>query len=168
MNTASLLALLQLTATILTSHAPTQATVNLASNIVQLVTQASAPINFAVPRNDSMWPDMKDLLYAPYISAPGQWSNLNSSVRILPEYTSFGDLNRDGSDDAAVIVNRPTTDGTPNYFLAAMLNQGGIMFNIADFPLGKNLNFASHTITAGVAQLNNDSYWLLGNTLLRK
>ena len=106
--------------------------------------------NFQVPPNDSVWPNIKDLSNAPYIIGPGQWSQLsrNGPTSAAGKYTSFGDLNHDGSDDAAAIVNRPTASGTPNYFLAAMLNQGGIMFNIADLPLGTSLNIASHTITA--------------------
>lgn len=174
MNTSALLALLQAAAAVLAfaqSHAATasptltQSAINFGSNTVQIVTQAAAPIDFQVPPNDSVWPNIKDLSNAPYIDGPGQWTHLGATVQLLPEYTSFGDLNNDGMDDAAAIVDRPTASGAQNYFLAAMLNQGGIMFNIADFPLGSNLDIASHTISNDVAWLNSDRYELLGNTI---
>ena len=142
-----------------------QSTVNLGSNTVQLVTQAAAPIDFPVPQNDSIWPNAKDLLRAPYLNAPGHWSPLGSAVQLMQADTSFGDLNQDGLDDAAVIVDRPSA-GAAHYYLAAMLNQGGILFNIADYPLGSSLTVATHTISNGVAWVNGTGYRLLGNTLL--
>ncbi len=172
MNITSLLALLQAAAAVLTfaqSHAPSAAfaeqAVNFGSNAVQLVTQAAAPINFSVPANDSIWPNIKDLLGAPYIDGAGHWTRLGSTVQLIQEDTSFGDINHDGMDDAAVIVNRPSADGAPNYYLAAMLNQGGIMFNVADFPLGASMNIASHTVANGIISLDGAHYGLLGNTI---
>lgn len=182
MNPASWLALLQAAAALLTfasgrmnlsasSTALAQSAVNFGSNAVQIVEQATAPIGFQVPPNDSFWPDIKDLSNAPYIDGTidgvNDWTQLGSAVTLLPNYTSFGDLNHDGVDDAAAIVERPSADGTANYYLAAMLNQGGIMFNIADYPLGTTLNIASHTITSDIAWLNNSSYELLGNAWIK-
>jgi hypothetical protein len=105
---------------------------------------------------------------APYIDAPGHWTRLGNTIQLFTGDTSFGDLNHDGLDDAAVIVNRPSSNGTPNYFLAAMLNQNGIMFNIADFPLGTNIDIASHSIVQGTILLNSNSYELLGNTIIKE
>jgi len=174
MNTASLLALLQAAASVLTlaqAHnakpAFMQEAVNFGSNAVQVVTQAAAPVSFAVPQNDSIWPNAKDLVNAPYIDGSGRWVRLGPTVQALFEDTSFGDINHDGFDDAALIVNRPSAGGTPNYFLAAMLNQGGILFNIADLPLGPGLTVTSHSIASGTIFLNGNAYSLLGNTILK-
>ena len=120
-----------------------------------------------MPQNDSAWPNAKDLKNAPYIDASGHWARLGKTVELLDGNTSFGDLNRDGMDDAAVIVNRPLSNGTPNYFLAAMLNQNGIMFNIADFSLGTSINITSHSVTGGIILLNGDHYELLGNMIIK-
>jgi len=172
MNITSLLALLQAAASILTlaqSHTASvafqQEAVNFGSNAVQMVTQAAAPVGFQVPKNDSAWPNVKDLMNAPYIDTPGHWAPLGATVQGVFQYASFGDLNHDGVDDAAIIVNRPTANGTANYFLAAMLNQGGIMFNIADAPLGATINITSHAIASGTIILNGTHYTLLGNSI---
>jgi hypothetical protein len=174
MNITSLVSLLQAAASLLVlAQGPTATTafmqqaVSFGSHAVQIVTQAEAPIGFSVPQNDSVWPNAKDLMNAPYIDAAGHWSQLGKTVQLIPGDTSFGDLNHDGLDDAAVIVNRPSSDGTPNYFLAAMLNQNNIMFNIADFPLGTDINIASHSISGGMILLSNTSYELLGNTIIK-
>jgi hypothetical protein len=143
----------------------TQQAVNFGSNAVQVVTQAAAPIGFPVPQNNSIWPNVEDLVKAPYIDAPGHWVPIGQTVKPLFEDTSFGDINNDDLDDAAVIVNRPSSNGAANYFLAAMLNQGGIMFNIADFPLGPSVDITSHSIVGETVLLNNKSYKLLGNVI---
>ncbi|MDE2019204.1 MAG: hypothetical protein KGJ13_02535 [Patescibacteria group bacterium] len=173
MATATLMSLLQAAASLLLfaqGHAlpasSTQAIVNFGSNAVQLVTQAAAPIDFSVPQNNGIWPNTADLVQAPYLDGQGRWSRLGSTVQLIPADTSFGDLNGDGLDDAIVVVNRPTALGTSAYYLAAMLNQGGIMFNIADYPLGQGFTMASHTVRDGEAFVNGTGYRLLGNTLL--
>lgn len=172
MNPASLIALLQLAASVLVSAqnpkmvlTMRQQAVQLGSNTVQLVTQAAAPIGFDVPKNNSIWPTAKDLMDAPYVDGPGHWARFGSTVQPLLQYASFGDLNDDGADDAAVIVNRPSVGGRPHYFLAVMLNQGGILFNIADVPLGSTVNVASHSIANGAVLLDSRKYNLLGNEL---
>lgn len=174
MATTTLLSLLQAAAMMLTfaqTHplpaATSQSVVHVASNAVQLVTQAAAPIDFAVPQSNSIWPNLDELAHAPYLDAPGHWVPLGSSVQLVQEDTSFGDLNGDGIDDAAVVVDRLSASGAPNYYLAAMLNQGGILFNIADVPLGPRLDIASHTVRGGEIFLDNNSYQLLGNVLLK-
>ncbi len=175
MNITALLALLQAAASVLTiAQGPTATTafkqqaVNFGSHAVQAVTQAAAPISFSVPENTGIWPNTSELMSAPYIDAVGHWTRLGTTVQLVQEDVSFGDLNNDGVDDAAVVVNRPSSNGAANYFLAAMLNQGGIMFNIADISLGTSLNIATHSITAGVVVLNGDRYVLLGNAITRQ
>ena len=174
MNITSLLALLSAAASMLTlaqGHSATtafmQEAINFGSNTVQVVTQASAPIGFSVPKDSSIWPTAVDLANAPYIDTPGHWAPLGQTVTFLSDDISFGDLNNDKLDDAAVIVNRPSAGGVQNYFLAAMLNSGGIMFNIADFPLGTSIAVASHSISGENILLNGQSYKLLGNTIIK-
>jgi hypothetical protein len=97
---------------------------------------------------------------------------LGSGVTLLQQYTSFGDLNHDGADDAAVILAKPSTaggaEGGESYFLAAMLNQGGVMFDIAELPLGSTANINSHQIASGTIILGSNQYKLLGTDLLMK
>ncbi len=175
MNITSLLALLQAAASLLTAAQSPAATaaiqqgaVKFGNNAVQVVTQAAAPINFTVAKNDGIWPNISDLMRAPYIDAAGHWAPLGKTVRLVQKDTSFGDINNDGLDDAAVVVNRPSADGSANYFLAAMLNQGGIMFNIADFSLGTHANITSHSIKDGMMLLDGNRYELLGNVITKK
>jgi hypothetical protein len=140
--------------------------VNIAGNAIQIVTQATAQIPFTVTQNNSIWPNIDGLYNAPYRDAKGNWVRLGSTVSLLAQYTSFGDLNNDGFDDAAVIVNKPAADGNPRYFLAAMLNQGGIMFDIAELPLGKKININSHRVTSGQIIIDGKRYELWGNKII--
>lgn len=118
---------------------------------IQLAVQAQAlpKINFAIPKNDSIWPNITDLYNAAYLDANGNYEPQGIGVGLVGEDTSFGDLNGDGYDDAAVIVKRTDDSGNTVSALAAMLNQGGIMFNIADVPLGNNIQLFSHHIVQG-------------------
>jgi len=174
MVTTTLLSLLQAVALLLTAvqggkiatpAIQTQA-VNMAGNAVQLAAQVADPVGFTVTKNDSIWPNMKDLLNAPYRDANGKWIRLGASVQLIEGDTSFGDLNHDGLDDAAVVVKKQMADGSQNYFLAAMLNQGGILFDIADLPLGPNFEATSHKVaSSGDAVLNGRRYELVGDKL---
>jgi len=119
MNITPLLTLLQAAASLLVlaqGHTVTtafmQQAVNFGSNAVQIVVQSHAPIGFTVTKNDSIWPNVKDLANAPYIDAPGHWAPLGTTVQLITGDSSFGDLNHDGLDDAAAVVNRPSPDGT--------------------------------------------------------
>ncbi len=174
MATTTIAALLQAAFLLLTgiqggkmnmAPAAAQQAVNIAGNAVQIATQAEAPIGFAVAQNDGIWPNMRDLLNAPYRAADGAWVRLGNGVQLVQEDTSFGDLNHDGMDDAAVVVKKSMPGGTQGYFLAAMLNQGGIMFDIAEMPLGTNFAAAAHAIASGTAMLNGKHYQLIGNAL---
>ncbi len=174
MNLAALASLLQAATLLLTGvrgagsaivPATAQAVVNVAGNAVQIATQAMAPVGFPVVENNGRWPNMNDLLNAPYRDASGKWVRLGSSVQLMQEDTSFGDLNHDGVDDAAVVVKKITPLGSANYFLVAMLNQGGIMFDIAELPLGASFAASSHTIANDLVALNGKQYELIGNSL---
>jgi len=133
--------------------------------MTEIVEQAKNPVNFAVRENSSIWTNITDLLSAQYLDAKGNWVRIGSGVSLLSEYTTFGDLNNDGFDDAAVIVNKPGADGAPHIFLAAMLNRGKTLFNIADFPLGNSVHITSHQVTNGKIVLDGNKYELLGREL---
>jgi hypothetical protein len=166
MNTA-LTSLLQVTASflMLISHSP-KATpamqaqaVTLGGQVVQISTQAAANIPFIVPQNDSAWPNITDLEDAPYLepNSYGSWTRAGVGVEVISSSTSFGDINGDGFDDAVVLVEQNPADANPNFDLAAMLNQGGIMFNIADAPLGGSAQIYNHEIQNGVLTIDMQS-----------
>ena len=144
------------------------AAVHIGSKAVQTVVQETADIPFAITPNDSAAPTAKEVVNAPYRDAFGKWTKLGSSVKLMEQYLSFGDLNYDGSDDAAVVVNKPDAKGGAHYFLAAMLNQGGIMFDIAEAPLGSTINITNHRVASGEIVLDGAHYELLGEELLKK
>ncbi len=165
--------LLQLAASLLTGakNNPSPQIVAVAAQTIQLSTQALAfaqgQINFPVPQNASIWPTVAELQVAPYVDARGGYVQLGAGVQLDSATVSFGDLNGDGYDDAMVIVKRMKANGSTESDLAAMLNQGGIMFNIADTPLGDNVHVESHHIKNGEFILNTNHYVLLGNQLLK-
>ena len=177
MPTSTIVSLLQTTLVLLTglrgapqsrvAPAVAQQIVNVAGNAVQLATQAAEPVGFAVTPNDGIWPNARDLTNAPHRDVSGKWVRLGGTVQLMEADTSFGDLNRDGVDDAAVVVKKQMADGSQSYFLAAMLNQGGIMFDVAETPLGANFapDTATHSITANEAALDGKHYALVGNQL---
>ncbi len=174
MNIAAMLVMLQSAVSLLsfaqgsqTTPAMAQKAVDLAENAIQAVVQAKAPVNFAVKENDGIWPNVDDLLNAPYLDSNNSWVPLGRTVSLVTESISFGDINNDGLDDAAVVVNRPGTGGSANYFLAAMLNHGKILFNIADVPLGKSVNVDSHRIVDGKILIGGKKYELFGKELKR-
>jgi len=179
---AALFALLQVTASFLIGieHNP-QATpamqeqaVAVASRVIQIGTQAVAEIPFTVPQNNSAWPNIEDVMNAPYRNAQGGWAQVGQGVQVISSSTSFGDLNNDGLDDAVVLVEQSSATGPSHFALAALLNQGGILFNIADVPLGTSApDILSHSIQNGefVLATRNVSgatttteYMLLGNS----
>lgn len=167
-----MLALLQAAVSLLVSAQSSQATpammqnaINIGNHVVQTVVQANAKIDFVVPKNNSIWPNVNDLLNAPYLTAKGDWVRLSEIGSLAIEYTSFGDINNDGLDDAAVIVNRQGADGKPHYFLGAMLSQDNILFNIADFPLGDSIHISSHDILNGKIVIDGSQYELLGREI---
>ncbi len=181
---ATIALLLQLAASLLTgaehnaqmSLAAKQQIVAAASQTIQLSTQALAKIDFPVPQNTSVWPTAGDLAVAPYLDSVNKYVQLGESVQLIGSSISFGDINGDGLDDAMAVVQKTAPDGSTGYYLAAMLNQGGIMFNIADAPLGASVQVYNHQIqngnlVMGVSVGNQASstirYSLLGNQLIK-
>jgi hypothetical protein len=155
-----------------------QQSVALCGQVVQITTQAMAPINFSVVPNNGVFPTTSDLLNAPYLTAQGSYEQLapSSSVQLIEPDTSFGDLNGDGLDDAAGIVTQAVGNGTVRYALAIFLNQGGIMFNIADRPLGSGVTVYSHHVASGTVVIDMQvagaprrisTYQLLGNQIMK-
>jgi hypothetical protein len=161
------------------SQTATEQTIAIASRAVQLSAQAEAmpEIDFAIPPNNSTAPNIKDLLQTAYLGADGSYVPLGGSVALVQADNSFGDLNGDGLDDAMAIVERTDASGGTTFALAAMLNQGGIMFNIADLPLGSSLQVFSHNIIQGGDFVINmqtgdqpaatSTYYLLGDQLMK-
>lgn len=128
---------------------------------IQLAAQAGQVVPFDVPKNNSIYPNIKDLAQAAYRDANGHWVPVGSSVMLLGEYTSFGDLNKDGIDDAVVVIKKTSPLGQ-SYFLAAMLNQGGVMFDVAERPLGSTIAITTHKISAGEIDIDSARYILFG------
>jgi hypothetical protein len=189
MNTSTIATLLQLVVSLLSgaqhnvtmTPSTTEATVAIASRAVQLSAQVEAipKIDFTIPPNDSNDPSMKDLLQAAYIDPTGTYvPAVGSDVNVVQGDTSFGDLNTDGFDDAVTIVQKTNSSGNTNFALAVMLNQGDMMFNIDDVPLGSSVEVFSHNIVQGGdlvlnmsvngAAAQTSTYYLLGDQLLLK
>ena len=155
MNTAITL-LLQMATTLLLSIGqnntlPIQTreqAINIAEHSIQISTQAEAMpnIKFQIPKNNGIWPNALDLEQTAYRNTDGNWAPLSNNLSIVDNSISFGDINNDGLDDAAVIIKQTNSDGSLNYSLALMLNQNNILFNIADFPLGSSIEIFNHKI----------------------
>lgn len=152
--------------------------VSLGSRTVQIATQAAAPISFVVPANNSIWPNLNDVLVAPYLDANGKYVRQGASAKLDQGSLSFGDLNDDGLDDAAAIVTRPAANGATESVLAMFLNQKSIMFNIADLSLGTSpvTLYSHHVVSNGLFEIDMQAaggaratatYMLLGNQILK-
>ena len=181
MNT-SLIALLQVAVSLITSahNNPTlssttrQTVINIGSQAIQIATQISNPASFTVEPNNSIYPGYEDLLRSPYLDANGNLIKLGNSVTLDDGSLSFGDLNGDEIDDAAVFLKRTDANGVSSIALAAMLNEGGILYNIADLPLGPKVIVNSHHIdgqqmimnlTIGNAAPATSTYELIGTSI---
>ncbi len=151
--------------------------VRFAERSIQLSAQALAevPAGFVEIKNDGIWPNIKDLGQSLYLSVQGKYVPLGQGVRLIESYTSFGDMNNDGLDDAVVVVKRTSLNGTQEYALAAMLNQGGVLFNIDDLSLGSSATIGSHHVVNGKLMLGTPGtnaaettslYELFGDRLL--
>lgn len=141
------------------------------TSTASLVTTASAPTG-------TIWTSITQLRNASYLDANGKLTPLGTGVALVESDTSFGDLNNDGYDDAAVIVQSTDSQGNTTFELAAMINQkNGTVANVADISLGKNVQvFSHHVESAGVivlnAQIGNQpaattTYQLVGNQLMK-
>ncbi len=94
----------------------------------------------------SIWPNYEQLLSAFYLSRDGKRVHLNNGVWLAEDSLSFGDINEDGIDDAVVILKMDDEKGERNYWLGAMLNKAGVLFNIVNTPIGKNIEVYSHHV----------------------
>ncbi len=181
---ASISALLQITAAFLmgVQHSPTltpaltASIISSASRVIQVSTQALAP-QPAIPETPStnIWPDITRLRSSLYLNSNEKRVVLGNGVSLLDEYTSFGDLNGDGLDEAVAVVIRTSPSGASSYALAAFVNQNGILFNIADVPFENNALISSHRIDSGIFEIKFKNkggeektlrYKLLGNELV--
>ncbi len=164
MTTSTIALLLQVTASLLTGAqrdpslpaSSTAAIVVTANHAVQEAAQAMAPIDFTVPPNNSIWPNIVDVAQAAYLDARGAYVPQGPAhgVTLRESTVSFGDLNADGLDDAAAVVTLAKPDGTSEDALAFFLNQQGVMFNIADLPLGGAATVYSHGIAGNVLTMD--------------
>ena len=136
------------------SPSSTLAIVGVANRSVQLAAQAAAPIGFTVPHNTDIWPTIEDLMQAAYLSPGGAYIHEGPFATLVQSTVSFGDLNGDGLDDAAGIVDLSNAGSKPMPYLAMFLNQNGVMFNIADLPLGASTTVYSHSIMGGVLTMD--------------
>jgi len=159
-----------------------QQAIAVANQTVQLATQATTNVPFAEPKTSGFWINIDELAQAPYLDASGNFAQLGTDVNLIEADTSFGDLNNDGYDDAAVIVEQATAGnasapgGATDYALATVLNQSGSLFNIADLALGPNVQIFSHHIeSGGIVDLDMQigsqpratyQYQLVGNRLM--
>jgi len=185
MNTSTISLFLQVTASLLAAAhnnpalapASAQQVVTIGSQSVQLATQAMAPIPFAVPQNTSLYPNIKEVESAAYRTANGTYEPLGMSVNLDQSSLSFGDLNGDGTDDAEAIVTQRASTGATSTAIAIFLNQGGVMFNIADRTLGSAVTVYSHHVVNGALVMDMQvagesrgtfTYTLLGNRIIKQ
>ncbi|MFA6354386.1 MAG: hypothetical protein WCX12_01725 [Candidatus Paceibacterota bacterium] len=97
----------------------------------------------------SIWPNFDQLLSASYLNRDGKRVALGDGVRLADSFLSFGDLNEDGLDDAVVVLKMDDGKGGIDYWLGAMLNKAGVLFNIVNKPIGKNVEIYSHHVESG-------------------
>lgn len=183
--TSALTTLLQLTASLLLAIqnnnqlpvAAREQAIAGAGRVIQLGTQALARVDFPQSPSGNIWPNAMRLRDSLYLDRSGRRVPIGKTVQLLDEYISFGDLNNDGLDDAVVLVRRFSANKKPKLAIAlsAMLNQGGILFNIADVDLGERVEVYDHRIEAGrfIVDMKVDQkirrvfrYGLLGNKLV--
>jgi hypothetical protein len=151
--------------------------INIVEHSIQIATQAEAmnDIHFQIPKNNGIWPSALDLKQTAYRGTNGFWAPISNNLSIVGETISFGDINNDGFDDAAVVMKQINPDKSANYFLALMLNQGNILFNIANIQLGSSVQIFGHKITnnkilydmkIGNSAKKVYNYELLGNQVI--
>lgn len=151
--------------------------VGVAGRAIQLSTQAlmEIPPGFVQIKNNGIWPTAADLGNSLYLDARGKYVPFGQSVQALYSYSSFGDINNDGFDDAFAVVKRSLSGGGYEYALAAMLNQGNVLFNIDDATLGSSIEIYSHHVVNGALDIDMSEsglarktrhYGLLGNQIV--
>jgi len=97
----------------------------------------------------NIWPSSNRLANSKYLDRSGNLVSPGGPIAVMDSYTSFGDLNGDGLDDAAVIIRE-----VDEYVLAGMVNQSGILFNVGRLPLGKSLFMYDHRVVDGIFNLD--------------
>ncbi len=184
MSTTTIALLLQMAASLLAgaqnnpslTPSTTARIAAIGEHTIQLAAQAEANIGFTVPQNTSIWPTIDDLMHAAYLNAGGAYVPEGPSAALEQSTVSFGDLNNDGLDDAAGVVDLKNASGAPEPYLAVFLNQGGVMFNIADLPLAASTTLYSHEIMNGVLVMDmqvaggmraTSTYELVGNRIVK-
>jgi hypothetical protein len=164
------------------SSATLQEAVALTNQSIQIAAQVEAAprINFPVTPNNGFQPNITDVYNSAFLDPNGNYVQLSPTAVLIPGDTSFGDLNGDGVDDAAVVVQEMDANGNWSTQLAALLNQGGVMFNIADAELAagtSTLQIFSHNIVGGEVVLNmqvgngpieTSTYMLVGEQLVKE
>lgn len=183
MSTTSIALLLQMAASLLAgarnnpslTPSTTEQIAAIGAHTIQLAAQAEANIGFAVPQNTSIWPTIDDLMHSAYLNAGGAYVPEGPFASLEQSTVSFGDLNGDGLDDAAGVVDLTNAGSAPMPYLAVFLNQGGVMFNIADLPLDASTTVYSHGIMNGVLTMDmqaagaaraTSTYELVGNRIV--
>lgn len=103
------------------------------------------------------WGDYQlvDGIYYRPTSAPGETPELYSTQLYLP---TFGDVNSDGVEDAAVILQTQNGGNGNNKELAIVLDQGGEVYNVATLDIGfmvavDAVQIDSETVTLNVRVL---------------
>ncbi|OGZ02511.1 MAG: hypothetical protein A2946_00700 [Candidatus Liptonbacteria bacterium RIFCSPLOWO2_01_FULL_53_13] len=152
--TASLIALLGLTASLLANIQANPAlppevssrAINTASQVLELALRMRMPEEFMASGANTLWPSYNQLISSRYLTADGTRVIQGGDVKLLGQYTSFGDLNGDHMDDAVVVVLRAKSGEERADNFAVMLNQGNGLFNASVLPLQKGYEIFSHRI----------------------
>ncbi len=157
------------------SAAVQEQVVRAASQAVQLGAQAMrGNSGFAEISHTNLWPNASQIQESLYLDYAGRRVPLGTNVQLTLNAISFGDMNSDYVDDAIVFVKTISDKNEVMYKIAVMLNQGGILFNIASVDLGSSLAVYSHSIEAeeftvdmkaGSGARETRHYKLVGNAL---
>ena len=184
----SLLAFLQIAASLLASAQSSQTSDAIKIKAVASATQTIGFVSQSLLKNNTpqsaqtpkanLWPTAEWLWNALYLNREGAWVSYGAGVRIIDNSISFGDMNGDFLDDGIVVTKNVSAKNPADvtYRLAVMANQGGSFANIANFNLGKTQpTIYSHEIEAEVFTIDMEArgkaraiykYKLLGNTLV--
>ena len=184
----SLLALLQIAVSLLLSVQNNQVSdaskikaIASATQTIGFVLQTlanKATAQYAQTPSTNIWPTADRLWSSLYLNREGKWVSLGSGVFIVDNSISFGDINNDNLDDAIVVTKNISANDPADitYHLTVMANQGGLLFNVANFDLGKTQpKIYSHSIESNIFTIGMENathprkayrYKLLGNTLV--
>lgn len=123
------------------------------ASVSQAVQLSSQVLNYDEKNHQtaskSIWPNYDQLLSASYLNRDGERVALGDGVWLVGDSLSFGDMNEDGLDDAVVVLKMDDRKGGSDYWLGVMLNKAGVLFNIVNKPIGKNVKIYSHHVESG-------------------